>query len=365
LDVDGMNLTYDALGRMVEENMGSNYDEFDFTPTGAKLAFMSGQTLVKAFVSLPGGAQAVYTSSGLAYYRHKDWLGSSRLASTPTRTTFSDTALAPYGEAYAQSGTTDLNFTGMNQDVASGVYDFPAREYGAVPGRWPSPDPAGLAAVNPGNPQSWNRYAYVQNDPLSFTDPQGLCQAIPLMGGTMMEYVGDDCGGGPNETCYLEDLSGEGGLTTVCYDFVAPAAGPGSGGGGGASRGSSAQQMPQQCIQSVFNPSCKPAKPPSCPAVFLQTTADQLMGDPTNPPGINSEDAAKAAAGTAAVRYIMKNSLSTPLRSSTVRSIQDIGEWASDMVALVPLAVAESNALWGTEYPAWKSGACSTIWTKP
>jgi len=38
----------------------------------------------------------------------------------------------------------------------------------------PSPDPAGLAAVDPSNPQSWNRYAYVMNDPLDWVDPSGL-----------------------------------------------------------------------------------------------------------------------------------------------------------------------------------------------
>jgi hypothetical protein len=37
------------------------------------------------------------------------------------------------------------------------------------------PDPAGLEAADPSNPQSWNRYAYVSNDPLSSTDPLGLC----------------------------------------------------------------------------------------------------------------------------------------------------------------------------------------------
>jgi hypothetical protein len=60
---------------------------------------MNGQTLTKAFVPVPGGATAVYTSSGLAYYRHSDWLGSSRFASTPTtRTKYFDVAYAPYGE---------------------------------------------------------------------------------------------------------------------------------------------------------------------------------------------------------------------------------------------------------------------------
>jgi len=40
--------------------------------------------------------------------------------------------------------------------------------------RWISPDPAGLGAVDPSNPQTWNRYAYVGNNPLSNVDPLGL-----------------------------------------------------------------------------------------------------------------------------------------------------------------------------------------------
>ena len=55
----------------------------------------------------------------------------------------------------------DRNFTGQNQDLNPGgdLYDFPNREYHSIHGRWISPDPAGVAAVDPANPQSWNRYA--------------------------------------------------------------------------------------------------------------------------------------------------------------------------------------------------------------
>jgi RHS repeat-associated protein len=166
-------VTYDALGRMVEQNRGGAYTQVVYAPSGAKLALMNATTLQKAFVPLTGGSLAVYNSSGLEYYRHPDWIGSSRFASTPSRTMFSDAAYAPFGESYAQSGTLDLSFTGMNQDTHSNVYDFPAREYG-IQGRWPSPDPAGLASVNPADPQSWNRYAYVRNSPLMLTDPTGM-----------------------------------------------------------------------------------------------------------------------------------------------------------------------------------------------
>ena len=172
--VDGKSLSFDALGRMVEQASGASYTQILYGPSGGKLALMNGQTLQKARVPLLGGAQAVYNASGLLYYRHSDWLGSSRLAVKPDRTVYFDVAYAPFGEDYNDGGNQDLSFTGQDQDTASGLYDFMFREYSPVQGRWISPDPAGLAAVDITNPQSWNRYAYVLNNPLSNTDPQGL-----------------------------------------------------------------------------------------------------------------------------------------------------------------------------------------------
>jgi RHS repeat-associated protein len=171
--IDGVGVTYDALGRMVEQNKSGTYSDIVYAPGGAKLAIMNGQTLTKAFVPLVGGSMAVYNSNGLAYYRHSDWLGSPRFASTPARAMYFDTAYAPFGEPYAQTGTTDLSFTSMNQDTVSNLYDFPAREYG-IQGRWPSPDQAGLVAVVLQDPQSLNRYSYVANVPTNIKDPSGL-----------------------------------------------------------------------------------------------------------------------------------------------------------------------------------------------
>jgi RHS repeat-associated protein len=171
LTIGSNSYVYDALGRVVEANGNT---QTVYAPIG-KVALMNGSTLSKAFLGLPGGGTAVYTSGGLAYYRHADWLGSSRLATTPSRTKYYDVAYAPYGESYGGSGTTDLNFTGDNQDMIAGMYDTPNREYHPSQGRWVSPDPAGLAAVNPSDPQTWNRYAYLANRPLNAVDPSGLC----------------------------------------------------------------------------------------------------------------------------------------------------------------------------------------------
>jgi RHS repeat-associated protein len=176
--IDTLGLTFDALGRMVEQANGSSYTQILYAPTGGKLALTNGQSLTKAFVALPGGGAAVYGSSGtIAYYRHADWLGGSRFASTPARAMYYDVAYAPYGEKYSPSGTQDLNFTGQNQDTASYLYDFLYREYNPNSSRWIQPDPAGIKAANPGNPQTWNRYAYVANNPLSVVDPVGLLKS--------------------------------------------------------------------------------------------------------------------------------------------------------------------------------------------
>jgi RHS repeat-associated protein len=170
--------TYDALNRRVEQYNGSAYTEIVYGPAGNKMALMSGQTVTKVFAPLSAGATAVYNSSGLSYYRHPDWLGSSRVASTTSRTLYYDGAYAPFGENYAETGTTDRNFTGQNQDLTPGstglIYDFAYREQHSTQGRWISPDRAALAAANPTNPQTWNRYAYAGNGPLNSIDPKGL-----------------------------------------------------------------------------------------------------------------------------------------------------------------------------------------------
>jgi len=179
----GIVLTYDALGRMVEQARGTSYTQIVYSPLGSKLVTMTGTTIQKGFVPLTSGASVVYTSGGIAYYRHSDHLGSSRFASTPAQTKYSDTAYSAFGEPYAPSGTTDNSFTGQDQDTISGAYDFLYRKYDPGQSRWISPDPAGLAATDRTDPQSFNRYGYVRNRPLTSIDFRGLtCYALDKNG---------------------------------------------------------------------------------------------------------------------------------------------------------------------------------------
>jgi RHS repeat-associated protein len=142
---------------------------------------MNGQSVKKYMAPLAGGLQAVYTAATPAppsRWRHSDWLGSSRLASTASQTVYYDGMYAPFGENYGEVGggfaSIDRSFTGQTQDMTLGLYDFTFRQQSPSQGRWLAPDPAGMAAVDMTNPQTWNRYAYVGNNPLNATDPLGL-----------------------------------------------------------------------------------------------------------------------------------------------------------------------------------------------
>jgi len=172
---NGTCLTYDALGRMVEKNVAGTATQVVYSPVG-KTVVASAQTLVSAYIPLPGGATLYETPSAKQFW-HKDWLGSVRLASSiANRNSVLDRAFAPFGELYesAQGGTGNQDFTGDTQDIISGTYDTLNREFNPSQGRWISPDPAGLNSADPMNPQSWNGYSYVVNTPLTAADPAGL-----------------------------------------------------------------------------------------------------------------------------------------------------------------------------------------------
>ena len=105
------------------------------------------------------------------------WVGADHLGGTIRVLDSSFAALdgmryKPYGEDRdtGSSLNTDRKFTGQTEDEAAGLYWYASRAYDPAIGRFVSPDSIVPA---PGNPQSLNRYSYVYNNPLKYTDPSG------------------------------------------------------------------------------------------------------------------------------------------------------------------------------------------------
>lgn len=89
--------------------------------------------------------------------------------------------------------TNRYKFTGKERDGESGLDNFGARYYGGGLGRFTGPD-VPFADQDPKDPQSWNLYGYVRNNPLRYTDPTGNACVSNGNGG----WLDDDQGG---ETC--------------------------------------------------------------------------------------------------------------------------------------------------------------------
>jgi RHS repeat-associated protein len=134
----------------------------------------------------------------------------------------------PYGVEYAQQTVNNREkYATYTRDTATGLDYAMNRYYASQWGRFLSPDPYMANNGGPGdpaNPQSWNRYAYVQNDPINASDAKGL----------WLCYVGVGEGGIEPTDCENAPMPGDPG----------PDPGPGASGGGS--------------VQSKF-PNCNPS----------------------------------------------------------------------------------------------------------
>jgi RHS repeat-associated protein len=63
--------------------------------------------------------------------------------------------------------------TGKERDTESGLDYFGARYYGSNMGRFTSPDPMLIMRQKMTDPQQWNMYSYVRNNPLKMVDTNG------------------------------------------------------------------------------------------------------------------------------------------------------------------------------------------------
>jgi len=181
---------YDAEGNRVAKgsisswscNLASN----GFTPTEQYVVGLDGQQLTVNEVSggtvswghtnvvALGRVLATYSGSD-TYFTFSDWLGTKR-ATTSVGGCLNVWSSLPYGDGLSSPAGNcpefdALHFTGKERDSESGLDYFGARYYGSSMGRFQSPDNG--TDQDSSNPQSWNLYSYVRNNPLINTDPTG------------------------------------------------------------------------------------------------------------------------------------------------------------------------------------------------
>jgi RHS repeat-associated protein len=141
-------------------------------------------------------------------YLAADHLGSTRMMTGPQSTAYHD--YLPFGEEipsgaggrgilYGETDDPRQKFTGKERDAETGLDWFGTRYLSSAQGRFTSPDKP-FADQHPEDPQSWNLYGYVRNNPLRMVDDDGEGAKEVLSGiwqgaknaynGTMAGFIG-------------------------------------------------------------------------------------------------------------------------------------------------------------------------------
>ena len=194
--IQGFTRTYDAEGRLATSALaGGATTTFSYDGEGRRVKMVqggaAGHTLTMAFgvsgevVAEKDTAAPVVT--GVRYVA-VDHLGSTRMLLDGSGAAKECLDYFPYGEPLTV-GRTDgcwtaaddsrLRFTGKERDSETGLDYFGARYMSSAQGRFTSPDPVNhpAASKNPAaflmNPQRWNGYSYVSNNPMRMVDPDG------------------------------------------------------------------------------------------------------------------------------------------------------------------------------------------------
>jgi RHS repeat-associated protein len=176
-----------------------------------------------------GGKLIAQRKAGTLRYIHQDSLGSTSVISDSSGISSGTMRYFPFGSTRFTTGTipTDEKFTGQRLD-STGLYYYNARYYDPGIGRFISPDiftqwstgfdvvsqsltvniiPMGLGRLmapfvnypkttpqTPVNPQTLNRYSYVLNNPLQYSDPNGWFTVMFSLsyGGTVLAARGSN-----------------------------------------------------------------------------------------------------------------------------------------------------------------------------
>jgi RHS repeat-associated protein len=155
---------YDALGRRTTATVNGTTSTYLYD--GANPVAVNGSLLL-ASQDLDEIYAQVSSTATTSYLR--DGLNSTVALTNSGGGITGSLTYSPYGGSSSSgSVTTAFQYTGRDNDGATGLYYYRARYYSPQLGRFISEDPAGLAAGT-------NFYAYVGGDPVSLIDPLGLC----------------------------------------------------------------------------------------------------------------------------------------------------------------------------------------------
>jgi RHS repeat-associated protein len=189
----GVTYTYDGDGNRLQKSSGKIY----WYGAGTEVLDESDSSgnITDEYVYFGGKRVAHRVVSGNSiYYYGEDFLGTSRQIFTSTSALCYDADFYPFGgeRPYTDTCPPTYKFEGKERDSETENDHFPAREYSSRFGRWMRPDPLPWIDWQHGNkedqekfedfllnPQNLNMYTFVDNDPMSKTDPTGMqgCQA--------------------------------------------------------------------------------------------------------------------------------------------------------------------------------------------
>jgi RHS repeat-associated protein len=151
--------------------------EVDATKSGSTVTYVWKKDYVRPAGRLLGASGASPGGETNVYF-HADHLGTPRLVTGAAGRRLAVHTYWPFGHEAAGSDVDDetMKFTGHERDFSGDGNDLDymhARHYSNVAGRFLSIDPVLDAKSALSNPQLWNRYAYVSDNPMFRTDPDG------------------------------------------------------------------------------------------------------------------------------------------------------------------------------------------------
>jgi RHS repeat-associated protein len=115
---------------------------------------------------------AVRTGETLSYLL-ADHIGSSSVTTDANGGYSAQELYKAFGESRHTDGTlgTDYKFTGQRSEAALGIYFFQSRWFDPSLGRFTQPDT--IVPTQTQGTQAWDRYAFVNNNPVRYIDPTG------------------------------------------------------------------------------------------------------------------------------------------------------------------------------------------------